>query len=65
MNVVKLTIENEKGKYKLYIKEEDLVDIIEMPLFTCLWVDAKTGKRNIHKDNIMDELKIEPPKNNQ
>lgn len=59
MNLVKLTIENQHGKYKLYIKEDDLVDIIEMPLFTDKIMDSKTGQTYIHKDNIIDALKIE------
>jgi hypothetical protein len=65
MNVVKLTVENSNGKYKLYIKEDDLFRIMDNSLFTDLIIDAKTGKKYIHKDNVIDELKIESPKNDQ
>jgi hypothetical protein len=66
MNVVKLTIENENGKYKFFTTEETVMDIMKHnEVFNSKIIDAKTGEIIIHREKVIDALKIEPPKNNQ
>ena len=66
MNVIKLTIENELGKYKFFTTEEILMDIMKHnEVFNNKIIDAKTGHVYFHRENIIEALKIEPPKNNQ
>jgi hypothetical protein len=63
MNIIKLSFENERGKYKLFTTEGVIMDIIKnIELFNNTIVDAKTGEIIIHKERIIAALKIEKPK---
>lgn len=59
---VKLSFENEEGKYEIYISEQSLFRILECDEFKGKSVDAKTLKEyNFHID-IPKALKLEFPK---
>ena len=61
IKVVKLTLEAfEGGKYKFFTTEDQILNILDNDLFTMRMVDAKTGKVTIHKDEIMNALKMYP-----
>lgn len=62
MKVVKITFENDHGKYKLYTTEENILDILKHESFTNKIVDAKTGEVIVHSDKIIEALKIESEK---
>jgi hypothetical protein len=71
MKIVKLTFEDTGGgKYKFFTTADQLLSIMKDELFTNEFVDAKSGHRIIHKDEIMNALNMyptppEPPQTNQ
>ncbi len=56
MVVVKLTFENENGKYKFFTSLDKLTEILKDPLFTETIVDPKSGEGIVHGIKIIDEL---------
>lgn len=59
---VKLSFENENGKYRFYLTEEQLHDLLKAETFTSTIIDAKNGRSWKHGEDILSELKIEKPK---
>lgn len=61
MKIVKLTFEDTEGnKYKFYTTGEALLNIMQAEIFTSKFIDAKTGEEIIHKDRILNALKMYP-----
>lgn len=62
MKVIKLQFENEHGKYRLYTKEEDILELLKINFLSSQIIDAKSGEVLVHREKIIESLKIEPHK---
>lgn len=62
MKVIKLSLESNDGKYKMFITDKQLLSILENEIFISTTVDAKTGTIHTPDRDIIAALKIEPPK---
>lgn len=59
--IVQVTFENDNGRYLVYMKQEDAVDMIRnTPMFSCESYDAKNDESFVIAENIFRELKIKP-----